>query len=85
MLVDVGDVLRQTQVGVGIRFVLDEPQQIETRQQSRRQLNVLLDALPGVVAAVGGVGSGQDGAAGVERGHDTSLESGTVVTSTRPV
>lgn len=75
MLVDVGDVLRQTQVSVGIRLVLDEPQQVEAGQQGGRQLNVGLDALPGIVAAVGGVGRSEDGAASVEGGHDAGLHS----------
>lgn len=74
VLVDVGDVLSQAQVGVGVRFVLDEPEQVETGEESRRQLDVLLDALAGIVAAVGWVGRRQDGAAGVEGGHDASLE-----------
>lgn len=65
MLVHVGDVLGQTQVGVGIRLVLDQPQQVEPGQQGGRQLDVLLDALARVVAAVGGVSGRQDGAAGV--------------------
>lgn len=56
VLVDVGDVLGQTQVGVGVRLVLDQPEQVETGEQSSWQLDVLLDALPRIVAAIGGVG-----------------------------
>lgn len=55
VLVDVGNVLGQTQVSICVRFVLDQPEQVETGEQSSWQLNVLLNALPGVVAAVGGV------------------------------
>lgn len=65
VLVHVGDVLGQTQVGVGVRLVLDQPQQVETGEQGSRQLDVLLDGLARVVAAIGGVSSCQDGAAGV--------------------
>lgn len=75
MLVDVGDVLGQAQVAVGVRLVLDQPEQVETGEQSGRQLDVLLDALARVVAAVGRVGCGEDRAAGVQRGHDAGLES----------
>lgn len=56
VLVDVGDVLRQTQVSVGVWFVLDQPEEVETGQQSSGQLDVLLNALPGIVAAIGRVG-----------------------------
>lgn len=73
MLVHVGDVLGQTQVGVSVRLVLDQPQQVKTGQQGGRQLDVLLDALARVVAAIGGVGGRQDGATGVQRCHDASL------------
>lgn len=73
VLVHVGDVLGQAQVGVSVGLVLDQPQQVETGEQGGRQLDVLLDALAWVVAAVGGVGGGQDGAAGVQRGHDAGL------------
>lgn len=73
VLVHVGDVLGQTQIGVGVRLVLDQPQQVETREQGGRQLDVLLDALARVVAAVGRVGGREDGAAGVQRGHDAGL------------
>lgn len=74
MLVDIGDVLGQTQVAVSVRLVLDQPEEVETGKQRSRQLNVLLDALPGIVAAIGRVGCCQNGAACVERGHDASLE-----------
>lgn len=56
VLVHVGDVLGQTQVSVGIRLVLDQPKQVETGEQSSWELNVLLKALPGIIAAIGGVG-----------------------------
>lgn len=56
VLVHVGDMLGQTQVSVGIRLVLDQPEQVKTGEQSSWQLNVLLNALPGIVAAVGRVG-----------------------------
>lgn len=60
VLVHVCDVLRQTQVVVRIRFVLDEPQQVEAGQQRRRQLDVLLEGFARVVAAVRRVRRGQD-------------------------
>lgn len=56
VLVDVGDVLGQTQISVGVRLVLDQPEEVETREQSSGQLDVLLNALPGIVAAIGRVG-----------------------------
>lgn len=74
MLVDVGDVLGQTQVTVSVGLVLDQPEEVETGKQRSRQLNVLLDALAGIVAAIGRVGCCQNGAARVERGHDAGLE-----------
>lgn len=72
--VDVSYVLGQTQVAVGVWLVLDQPEQVEPGQQSRRQLDVLLDALAGIIAAVGRVGRCQDGAPGVQGGHDAGLE-----------
>lgn len=73
VLVHVGDVLGQAQVTVSVRLVLDQPEQVETREQRGGKLDVLLDALAGVVAAVRGVSRRQDGAAGIQRGHDTGL------------
>lgn len=73
MLVHVGDVLGQPQIGIRVGLVLDQPQQVETGQQRRRKLNVLLDGLAGVVAPVCRVGRSQDGAAGIQRSHDASL------------
>ena len=43
VLMHVGDVLRQAQVRVSVGSVLDEPEQVEAREERRRQLNVLLD------------------------------------------
>lgn len=74
VLVNVGDVLSEAQVSVSIWFVLHEPEQIEAGEERGWQLNVLLDALPGIVAAVGWVGCSEDGTTGVEGRHDTSLE-----------
>lgn len=56
VLVDVGDVLGQTQISVGVRLVLYQPEEVETREQSSGQLDVLLNTLPGIVAAIGRVG-----------------------------
>lgn len=56
VLVDIGDVLGQTQVSISIWLVLDQPQQVETGEQSGWQLDVLLNALPRIVAAVRRVG-----------------------------
>lgn len=81
VLVNVGDVLSEAQVSVSIWFVLDEPEQIETGEESGWQLDVLLDALPGIVAAVGRVGCGENGTTGVEGGHDSSLERKTTKTA----
>lgn len=77
MLVDIGDVLGQTQVAVSVGLVLDQPEEVEPGKQRGRQLNVLLDALPGIVAAIGRVGCCQNGATCVERGHDPGLETKT--------
>lgn len=52
MLVHVSDVLGQAQVAVSIWLVLNQPQQVETGEQSSWKLDVLLDALPGIVAAI---------------------------------
>lgn len=65
MLVDVSDVLGQTQVTVSVRLVLNQPEQVETGQQRSRKLNVLLNTLPGIVAAIGRVGCCQNRAASV--------------------
>lgn len=56
MLVHVSDVLGQTQVTVSIWLVLNQPEQVETGEQSSWKLNVLLDALAGIVAAIRRIG-----------------------------
>lgn len=56
VLVDIGDVLGQTQVSISVWLVLDQPEEVETGEQSSWQLNVLLKALPGIVATIGRVG-----------------------------
>lgn len=73
VLVDIGDVLGQTQVGIGVWFVLDEPEKVKTGEQSSWQLNVLLNTLLGVVAAIGGVSCSQNGATGIQGSHDAGL------------
>lgn len=60
VLMDICDVLGQSQVIVSIWFVLNEPQQVKARQQRRGQLNVLLDRLARVIAAIRRVCSCQD-------------------------
>lgn len=56
MLVHICDVLGQTQVTVSIWLVLNQPEQVETGEQGSRKLNVLLDALAGIVAAIRRIG-----------------------------
>lgn len=73
VLVNIGDVLGQAEIGLSVRLVLDEPQQVETGEQGGWQLDILLYGLSRVVAAIGRVGGRQDGAAGVEGGHDARL------------
>lgn len=52
MLVHVSDVLGQTQIAVSIWLVLNQPEHVKTGEQSSWKLNVLLDALAGIVAAI---------------------------------
>lgn len=52
MLVHISDVLGEAQVAVSIWLVLNEPEQVETGEQGGWKLDVLLDALAGIVAAV---------------------------------
>jgi len=73
VLVDERDVLGETQIIVPVWLVLNQPEEVKTREQGGRQLDVLLDGAARVVAAVGGIGSGQDGDAGVESGQDAGL------------
>lgn len=74
--VHVRNVLGQTQIVVPVGLVLDEPEQIETRQQSSGQLDILLHCATRIVAAEGGIGSSQDGDTRIQRGHDARLGNG---------
>ena len=56
--------------------VPDEPEEVETRQQCSGELDIGFCRLLDVIAAEGGVGSGQDGDPGVECRHDSSLNRG---------
>ena len=57
MLVDVGDVLRKAQIIVSITLVTDQPEKVETRQESSWELDVGLGRFLDVVSAEGRVGS----------------------------
>ena len=60
MLMDIGDVLCKAQVIVSIALVTDQPEKVETRQESSWELDVGLSRFLDVVSAKGGVGSCQD-------------------------
>ena len=61
------------EVIVCVTLIPDEPQEVKTRQQGSRQLDVGLHRLLHIVAAVGRVGCRQDGHSGIEGGHDSCL------------
>lgn len=65
--------LGQASVTDLVDLVQDEVEQVESRDQSRRQVNVGWDGQTGVVFRIDGVRCGQDGSSGVEGGNDTSL------------
>ena len=71
---DVSDVLSQPEVVLRVALVSDQPQQVKPGEEGGRELDVGLGRLLDVVAAEGGVGSGQDGHAGIQSRHDASLE-----------
>ena len=56
--------------------VEDDEEQVEAREQAIGQPDVLHGGAVGVVLSVDGVGGGDDGAAGVERGVDPRLGDG---------
>ena len=61
------------EIRVPVGLVQNEPEQVEPGEQGGRQVDVLGETLPGVVAAVLGVGSSQDGDSGVETCQDAGL------------
>lgn len=66
-------VLCQQAVRLRIGLVQQQPQEVETRQQSGGQVDVVLWAALEVVAAARGVGGRQDRRSRVERGGDAAL------------
>jgi hypothetical protein len=66
----------QPLVRLVVDAVQDQVDQVEARQQGRRQVDVLGHGQVRVVAAADGVGRGQDAGAGVERGDDAGLGDG---------
>lgn len=74
MLVDVGYVLGQAQVSISVRFVLNQPEEVKTREQSSGQLDVLLNGFAGIVAAISRVSRCENRAACIQGGHDASLQ-----------
>ena len=64
---------------LAIWFVLNEPEQIKSWQQCRRQLNVLLHRLLWIVAAEGRVCCSQNGDTSIQACHDTSLQQTAVI------
>ena len=65
--------LGQASVTDLVDLVQDEVEQVESRDQSRRQVNVGWDGQTGVVFRIDGVRCGQDGSSGIEGGDDSSL------------
>lgn len=53
-----------------VHFVQDEIEEVESRDERRREINVGRDGQLGVVSRVDGVGSGEYGRAGVQSGDD---------------
>ena len=70
----VGHMLGQPQVVLRVRLVSDEPEEVKPREEGGWQLDVGLSRLLDVVAAVGWISSCQDGHAGIEGSHYTSLK-----------
>ncbi len=72
--VHVQNVLGQARVQVTVVFVQNQKEQVETRQQGRRQIDVFAGTLVLVVATVGRIRSRQNGRARIQRRINTSLE-----------
>ena len=73
MLVDVGHMLGEAEVVLGVTLVSDEPQQVEPGQKGCWQLDVGLSGLLDVVPSISWIGSCQDGHTSVQSRHYTSL------------
>jgi len=73
---DVSHVLGQPQVLLKVRFVEKEEKKIEARKKGSREVDVLKGRLLGIVAAIGRVGSSEDGGSGVQGGVDSCLGNG---------
>lgn len=73
VLVDADDVLSDIEVRGLVALVQHHEEQVEAAHDGRADLHVRLEGLGAVVAAVQGVGRGEDGRPGVEGGLDTGL------------
>ena len=63
----------QTGVGLGVDAIQDEINQVKTREQGRREVDVLRDGQVRVVSAADGVGGSEDAGPGVQRRDDAGL------------
>lgn len=68
--------LHSPEVIVSVGPVLNQPEEVESRKQSSRKLDVLLKTAAGIISAVGRIGRSQDGASGIERGENPRLGDG---------
>ena len=68
------DVLGDGTVGPGVDLVEDDEEEVEAGEEGVGEPHILLHGPGFVVLAVDGVGGGEDGAPGVQRGVDTGLE-----------
>lgn len=71
--VQADQVLREHAVALIVDLVEDEVQQVETRDQGRRQVDVARDGPLEVVLGPDGVGCREDRSTGVQGGDDTGL------------
>jgi hypothetical protein len=74
--VDVGDVLSEAFVVVASRGVEDEEEEVETGEEGGGEVDIVDGRDLGVVAAVEGVGGGENGSAGVEGRGDSGFRNG---------
>lgn len=72
----ISNVLRKLLIRLAIRGVKQEEEDIETRKEGSREVNVLNGRDARVVAAVDRVSGGEDGGSGVQGGGNTSLGDG---------
>ena len=73
MSVNVGNMVCQAKILFQVGLIEDEEQEIKSRQESSREVDVLQWTLPGIIPSIGWIGSSQNGSSGIQGRADSCL------------